>query len=526
MKFLCLFLFLAGFSPAHSKDDYFFKKATTLYSEGKYQATVDELSRLEKLSVYNLKNQGFIAYWKGMAFNRLQDFRSAIDEFKKSLSFKYRPEDLHYEYGQALFASEKMTEARLQFSESFKRSFKRAASLYYMAFISKELGEASNARTLFTSILKLKEADIIEVKQAAQLQIADLDLEEAEKKPDVFRHVEKDVIPSYEKAFDLNPDSPLALKIKDKITQLQKKYELVLFQLRNGRPTVIPPYFLRLAQEFGQDSNVTFAPDETTIAKSRQSSVFSKTEFLGRYTFYYKNFLSFSPELRANNTYHFNRVPEIYRNDNYLLAPALRSAYEHHAWGNPASFLLDYEYSEAQRDVNAKERLEFSSRSHAVMIGEKFKYWSMGETVLRVKHRVFESFLSQSDSKTSSLIMEQVLGFHGSTVLLYGSLDHTKVKNTDFDTNALMLRVDWLLPKFRDWFTPSVGMGLTLTDPVNNRKERGLEKLYNPNLKASRNLGKNWKLNSRIEYHRNDSKDKKNFDYKKNLYGLELEYIF
>lgn len=507
-------------SPASAKEA--FRKANELYSQGKYRGTIEELNRLKD----DRQNAGFISYWKGMSYNRLQEFPLAERHFKKALSLGYNPQDLHYELGQALFASENLIEAKIHFSESFKRSFKRATSLYYMAFISKEMGEIENARSLFDSVRKLPDADGVEARQAAHMQLADIEFEAAEKKPDVFRRMKSDVIPLYEDAYDVNPDSPLAPRIKEKITQIQKKYELILFQLQNGRPAQVPPYFLRIAQEFGLDTNVTFAPAETTIAKARQASGFSKTEAMGRYTFYYKNFLSFSPELRANNTYYFNRVPEIHRNDNYLIAPALRTSFEHSLFNNPASLLVDYEFNEARRDVNAREKLEFSSRSHALMIGERFKIFSKGETVIRLRQRQFESFIPASDSSTTSVVFEQILGFEKHTFLFLGSLDRTRVKSDVFDTDAAMLRIDWLLPKFRDWFNPSIGMGLIVTDPINDRDARGIETNLNPSLRLSRSLGKNWRVNTRFEHQRNNSKDKKNFAYKKNIGALEFEYLF
>jgi tetratricopeptide (TPR) repeat protein len=521
-----LFLIILFFSFAPRAQSSVFEKATSLYSQGKYQATIEELSRVEKDLTNDSKSSGLVSYWKGMTFNRLQDFPSAEIEFRKSIKYNYVPKDLFYELGQALFASEKLIDAKIYFNESFKRSFKRGTSLYYMAFISLELSERDNARTLFSDLVRLTDPDALESRQAAQMYLADMELEEAEVERDVFRRVETEVIPMYEKAAKFNPTSPLAPRIDEKIKSLQKKYKLVLFQLRNGRPTLIPPYFLRAAQELGVDTNVTFAPAETQISKSLQSSLFSKTDFHGKYTFYFKNFFSYAPELRFNNMYYLNRVPEIYRNDNYLVAPALRMAHEHSLWDNPATFLIDYEYSQAQRAINEKGKLEFSSRTHAYTIGEKFKFWSFGETVLRLKRRTFESFLSANHSYATGLVMEQVVGLKNSTLLFYSSLDFTRVNTNLFDTNALMIRSDWLLPKFKDWFNPSVGMALTVTDPINDREGRGIETLMNPNIRLNRSLGKNWKLNSRLEYHKNNSKNKTSFDYQKNLFGLELEYVY
>ena len=523
LVFFFLNLIFITFSKA---DPGLFNTAVDLYSQGKYKATVTELDRIENRLKKDSKVRGLVFYWKGMSYNRLKEFKLAEKELKKALSVGYVPLDLNYELGQALFALEKMAEAKLRFSESFKRSFKMGTSLYYMAYISKELGEKENAETLFRDVVRTQDPSEKDVRQAAQMQLADMNLLEAESRPDVFRVVENEIIPQYQAAIQFSPGTPVATKAQEKIVSLQKKYELVLFQLSNGRPTLIPPYFLRAAQEVALDSNVTFSPTETTIAKSKQSSLFSKTEFLGRYTFYHKNYFSYAPEFRFNNTYYFNRVPEIYRNDNYLLSPSIRTAYEHTLFRNPASHLFDFDFTHAERDVNEKQKLEFSFRSFTFMAGEKFKFFSEGETILRTKLRIFQSYLSPSDSKTFSFVGEQLFALKAFTFMFYSSFDFTRVEADIFDTNAMTLRGDLLLPKYKDWFTPSVGLGLTVTDPINDRKARGLETLLSPSVRLNRQLKKNWRLNSRLEYHRNSSKDKQNFDYKRYLVGFELEYVY
>jgi hypothetical protein len=127
--------------------------------------------------------------------------------------------------------------------------------------ISKMMEMGANAY-----LTKTTDPEEKEVRQAAQMQLADMNLSEAESRPDVFRVVENEIIPQYQNAILFSPGTPVAAKAQEKIISLQKKYELVLFQLSNGRPTLIPPYFLRAAQEVAVDSNVTFSPTETTIA--------------------------------------------------------------------------------------------------------------------------------------------------------------------------------------------------------------------------------------------------------------------
>lgn len=507
-----------------------FKKSYELFASGRYNATLDELNIVERTLDQDHKSskaqKGLVAYWKGITYNRTQDFFKAIESFDKSLSLNFDPIDINYEYGQALFAAQKLQEARLQFRESLKKRFKRAISLYYIAYISKEVGDKKKAVTFYQAIQKLPAEEIKEVAQASEMQIGDIYLEQAEKHPDSFRAVESYVLPQYKKALQSDPDSGLAQIIEKKIVDLQKKYDLILLRMRNGRPTLNPPYFLRLAQEISNDSNVTFTPEETTTASSDKSSLYSKTDVMGRYTFYVRNMISIAPELRMNYTYYTKRTSDIYRNDNYLIAPAVRMYYEHTLFKKPASTLLDFEHSYVERDIDAQKKLKYASRSNGVMIGERFNYFDAGESILRFRYRKFDSYNANSNSNTKSFVYEQVKSFKENILLFYSSYDMTRVDDESFDTNGLTLRGDLIFAPYKNWFTPSVGFGLTLTDPINNKDGRGMEKLYNPSLRLARLFGKRMRGSFKIDYSKNDSKDKANFAYTKTIYGFELEYLF
>jgi tetratricopeptide (TPR) repeat protein len=504
-----------------------FAESYNLYQQGKYAATVEELNEVIKRNPTNQNKSflGLVAYWKGLCFSRLQDFQSAIPEFSQALSMDYVPKDLNYEYGQALFAAEKLSEARLQFRESLKKKFKRAVSLYYIAFISKEMDEKKKAVTFYKAIKKLDAAEAAEVRQAAEMQIGDIYLEQVEKHSDAFRAVEDYVIPQYKVALEVDPESNLASDIQEKIKTLQRKYDLLLFKLRNGRATLIPPYFLRLAGEYGIDSNVTFSPTEQEIAESKRKSPYAKTDMIGRYTFYLRDFLSISPEFRFNYTRYMNREPEIYRNDNYLLAPAIRTSYEHHLWKRPASVLFDYDYSEIKRDIDSEQQLKFASRSHTLMIGERFNYFKWGESIVRLRRKIFDSYTADTDSTTTSLVMEQIRSFSINTLLFYGSYDMMRVKNDYYDTNAFTFRTDFIFARFRDWFTPSFGVGVGMIKPLNN-PVRGTEYLINPNMRLSKTFKKNWRGNLKFDYQDYKSDDANNYAFKKYTYSFELEYLF
>jgi tetratricopeptide (TPR) repeat protein len=504
-------------------------KASKLFFQGKYESAISELDSVEKSIIESDKPDqkmlSLIAYLRGLSNNRIQDYPEAIKAFSKALELTYSPKDINYEYGQALYASEKLKEARIQFRESLRKKFKSAVSLYYIAFTTKEIGEKEKALTFFKSMDKLDKAEVDPLRQAVEFQIGDIYLEQVEKHKDAFRAVEKFVIPQYEKALKVDDTSALAGQIKEKIVALQRKYELVLFALRNGRPTAIPAYFIRASQELGIDTNVTFSPNETTVSKSKQSSTYSKTDFIGKYTFYHRDYISVAPEFRFNNVYYFNRVKEIYRNDNQLYAPAVRSSYEYSLLGKPAATLLDYDYNQALRDVNAREKLDFSSRSHTFMLGERFNLFQSGETILRVRHRTFNSYLGSQNSQTWSFVAEQFKSLGSSTLLFYLSIDRARVADETFDTNAATFRTDLIMGQFRNWFSPSMGLSMTRTDPMNNRAARGQETQYNPNLRLYKTFGR-IRGAFKYDYMRNFSRDESSFAYKKQTYGIELEYIF
>lgn len=507
------------------------KEAYTSFQTGKYVQTKNRLTELaaevEGRADKNRTLSGLLAYWRGVTANRLSEFSSAISFFEQSISLDYRPKDIYYEYGQALYASEKLKPARKAFGESYKRGHKRGVSLYYLGFISQALRDEKQAVTFYKSIESLPKEEQEDTLQAAKMQLGDIYLSKAEKRPDTIKVVQVYVIPSYKEALEIDPESSLASDIRAKITELQQKYELVLYRMRNGRPTPVPPYYLRVAQDFTYDTNPVFAATETTNSEAKQGSMVSKTDAFGRYSFFYKNIMSFSPELRMNYTRHMKREPEIYRNDNWVAAPALRTSYEHYVNKKQASLIGDIDYVYSNRDRDAEKKLKFNSRVTTYTVGEKIVgLMGVGETTVRLRHRTFDSYNDTADSKTNGIGLEHVLPRSGGQLYIFNlGYDQTRVENEIFDTNTIFLRADAILPQWKWGITPQFGFGLTLTDPVNN-SDRGQEKTLNPSMRFAKSLGGGFRLSLHADYMENISKDKANFAYKKSFYGLELEYVF
>lgn len=101
-----------------------------------------------------------------------------------------------------------------------------------------------------------------------------------------------------------------------------------------------------------------------------------------------------------------------------------------------------------------------------------------------------------------------------------------RVDTDAFNTNALTVRGDLIFARIRDWFTPSLGLSTTLTDPINARAARGREILINPSLRVAKTFKKSWRANLKYDYQKNNSKDQENFAYKKSIFALEVEYLF
>jgi hypothetical protein len=533
IKILCFILFLSVASAnveLNVQDKAYFKNIANTFYSGKYEKALKELNSLYYLlkekKELTKENLGLIFYWRGVNFKRLQDYPNAIKNFELAKKIKFIPDDLHYELAQSLFVSNKLKEAREEFKQSIQRNIKKAVSMYYVGYISYELKEYNKAYTFLKGVEKINSAEAREVKQPAAFILGDIYLELAQRESDVFSSVKKNVIPQYEMAYDIDSETNLAQKILEKKMELLKRYDLALFQFRNGRPAAYPPHLLRASAEVGIDSNVTFSPNDTTIDKSKQSSIFGKTGAFGKYSFFVDDSVSLSPEIGLSYVRYMNRQPEIFRNDNLVILLGLRNSFEYSLFKKSTSLLIDAEYTDVQRDVHAENQLDFNSRAHAFTLGERIIWSKSNEITLRIKQKTTDSYLDNSDSKSTSLSFDQILSFPQATVLIYIGYDVLRMKDDVFDTNSITSRCDVIFPAFKNLFEPSFGLMMSFVDPINNRQERGKEMLINPNLRLSKNLSRNLKGHLKFDYQENRSRDEENFSYRKMISSIELEYVY
>lgn len=525
MKKLLLLLILASsLSHAEIRSDEM-RTTATLYYSGKYEDALSELKRikdrLERREDSFRQEIAFISYWEGLAFKRIGELEKAQESFKKSLEAQYAPLDLNYEYGQTLYALNKYEEARLQFRESLKRKYKRGISLYYIGLISKEMGETKKALTFLNSILKIEDEDFKEVKQASEMLIAEMYLDQSENRPE---NVSKYVIPQYKKALKENPESELASDIQNKILELEYKYDLELFKMRNGRAISEKPYVLRFRQEIGNDSNVFYTASQI-LPKNKKESAYTRTDLYGRYTFYHKDALTITPELRLNGTYYFRRKKEIYRNDNLFFSPGISSVYEHTIFNRAGGLILEYRYDEAQRDIYSSKKYDLSYRAHHFVLGERLNIFQTGETLFKVGHQVGWSYKAEYDLKENFISLEQ--SFELSKNSLNVLLDYRSYRFGDsiYNADAITLAGSFFMWDRED-FSPGLTLGVTRTDPIKDRLRRGQEMMWFSNLKVVKAFDKNWSTVLKLEMEENKSKATKEYSYSKLNYSLGIDYLF
>lgn len=524
MRWLLLFLFFTNLAYAEIRTDEL-RTTGTLYFSGKYQDTIHELQRIEKRLKSNeesfRRDLGFISYWKGLAFNRLGRMEEAESAFQESMKYDYVPVDIHYEYGQTLFSLRKLEEARLQFRESLKRKFKRGISLYYIGLISKEMGETKKAFTFLNSIQKMNDPDFDEVKQAAELLVGDLYLEQAGGKPN---NISLYVVPQYRQALRVNPKSELSKTIERKITELEYKYDLQLFNMKNGKAVAEKPYLLRLRQEFGNDSNV-FYIGQKMLPKNKKSSPYSTTDVIGQYTFYPDNRWTLTPEIRLNGSYYFNRRPEIYRNDNFYFSPRIVGVYEHTLWKRPGGLSLEYRYDEAQRDIEARKSFDLSYRAHHFILSERLQIFSSGDTVFSLGHQVGWSYESEYDVKENFVSLEQNFEVGKNNLALFLDYRAFRFGDSIYNVNALSAGGTFYIWDRED-FSPSLTLGITRSDPLKDRLRRGQENLWFTQLNITKAFNSHWSSSFKTSFEENSSRLSREYSYSKLKYSLSIDYLF
>ena len=473
----------------------------SLFNKGDYQQTINKLIEIETNNEDQLESdrdvRGLVAYWKAITYSKMNEYDRAIKFFEQAIDLKYNSKDLFYEYGQALYVSEKLNKARLAFRKSVKLKYKMAVSLYYIAFISQQLKDYKKAVSFYNTVEKLPDDEKNEVVQASRMQIADIYYEQVRKRPNSYESIKKYVIPQYEKALKWNETSSLANEIKNKIETIKRKFDMELFQMRNGRNTARPPYFLKFNTLYGTNDNVNNLDNDSRESSTDEvGSSYYTLGLFGRYTYYPNNMFSIAPEIRAIKTKYMSEVSEIYAKDNSKFNFNVKLNYEKTFNNAPATTYFDFIYGVAEDDSDADKQLDKSFIEKGISLSEERQFWRGNPTTLRLKYIEYDYVdeLSEESNNVSSFIWEQVLNLSSFTIYLYNAYDMTRYsENNTTDTNGLTIRMDLIFPTLFNWFNPILYASNTSTSYINN-DSRGETSLTTLGLSINRPISKRWYL--------------------------------
>jgi len=523
-KYLIPFFLL--FSITAFTNEKQWQKIYSNYDSGNYEKVIDLLGKIKKKSLKSNKAKGLVHYMKALSYNRLSEYNKSLNHFEKTIRYKYVPKEIHYEYGQVLYTSNKLKQARNSFKKSVKSKFKVAVSLYYIASISEELRDYKTATTFYGAIDKVESEDKKRIQQAAKAKIADIFLMQAKKQSNASEIIEKFVIPQYQSAYDVNSTTALAVDIKEKIEKLQRRYELVLFNLRNGRPTARPPYFYKLNMLTGFNSNVNETDDDSIedLDSSEHAAAYTTVGFFGRYTFYPNTSYSLAPQINVGYTKYFSDEDSIKVANNYFITTSLQATLEHFYSKRAATFFLNLDYTYSADDADADDEVEKASDTKAVTLSEQLELMKGNPTIFRYKYSLFEGLEETENYTTHSMIVEQMI--NTSNLMYYLTLRYsteTYDESETQDNTEISFRSDFIFSPRWNGITPNPYFSRTMTDYSDSE---GVDRNFNTlGLNISKTFDKHWYAYIDYGYSFGDSAVE-DTAYSQQVIQFNVDYIF
>lgn len=384
-----------------------FEEAKSLFQKGAYAQAVASANQIKSSDSATMAK---VALFQATSYSKMQAFDKALPHYKKAENLKSKEANLPYDYGQALFATQNLREAEVQFKKSIQRQFKQSASAYYVGYIRQLLEDRQGAQDFYSRIQKLS-TDPDNVKQPALFQIAEIENDFFDKEEDKARRLKlKDlkVLPLYKRARDYASGTVTYTEAVAKISAIEAEIAEVYGRMVNGNPMPRKPYSLRLGQEIGYDSNVITEADDALIEVSDKDSLISKTSVLGKYQFNWRRTFSFIPELSASANFHSRRsTSRVYQNDNLVVAPAIRTKWEHTSRGKPATALFDLEYNLMLRDYEAQHKFPYYTRSLNFVAGERVTWFKTGSTTVKASIKFTENYNPERNAYSPALSFQQ-----------------------------------------------------------------------------------------------------------------------
>lgn len=523
-RFIALFILSISFAYA---DNNFLDEYRLLFQKGEYDKAV---TSLEKISS-DLITAGARHYYLGLTHNKLQAYDKSVKNFSLSIFENYEADDLYYEFGQALYATNELKKAREMFQKSFEKKFNMTASLYYMGYISQILEEHNLALKYFSEILKLKEKDL-RFDQIAKFQIAETQLimarESGKGKKELTLLVSKKIIPMLKLSLDVDKSTLVSFDIEKRIKELELEFDLDPNVLLNGRKISPKRLFFYLSLRNKFDNNVTNTGLENDTQQSKKESFLAEFESEVKNLWIIKRRFQIMPLFRFNYTKYSNQdESEVYQNDSMIYNFALKNKYETKFKERPAALILDIDYSKTYKDYQGIHKRESYSNSKILTLGSQLSLTPRGDTNIKLKLKTFSAYLESLDNHTTTISFDQTYGMDNGHLSIY-SLNIDKVNNINnvsTNTDSYLFRFDYIIPEIFYKYTLNTALSLSVVDTLALRETRGHETSINPNIEITRNFTNGLKASVSIDYSKNNSKST-DYSYSKYLTQVELRYNF
>lgn len=511
---------LIGDAKASSVEEYYLQ-----FKAGHYAKAIEAL---EKSSTTNNLSK---PYLMGLAYSRLQEYDKAIAQFEKAINEKSDSKDLHYEYGQALYAANDLRKARNAFKTSYDKKYNRPASLYYVAHISQILEEFETAKDSYLLVIKDPETDQ-KMKQISQFQLAEsllsLAREKSTTRDDLIRRVDKFILPMMRTANKVDLSTPVAFDISQRITEVMQEFELDPDQMVNGRRISSKRYAGSFSQKMKFDDNITQTNEENNIQQTQKESYVFESELYGKYDFVFKKRYIVSPEARLTYIEHGDQSsPEVFTNDSLVINASLKNKYEHKLFDRPASLLFDIDFAKTRKDWRQTRTRDFYSDATTLNFGESFSYFAFGDTTIKFKRKFYRGESEAINNNTNSFSIDQTafLPIQHLVIFLFDASFIDNFNNKTTNTNTFLTRIDYLIPEIFPTWTLGLAVAATITDTEEQEASRGTEFTFNPSIDFSKEINKFTKIGFNFDHTKNNSKST-SYDYQKNVFSTELRFSF
>jgi len=496
------------------------KRVLTFYKQGEYGEIIEYLNQYEKKNGVSPTT----LYWRGISESKLQNYKDAAAHLSSAIKNGNNSDDIYYELGQNLYAINALEQARKAFYKSYKRNYNQLQSMYYVAYISQLMEEYVTAKKAYRSILVRKDADE-KLRQVARFNIGEIIFEEIEGVNNPGDAVEKYVIPEYEKAYNLKPDSTVAQDIEQRMEEVRKKYKTEGYILKNGRSLPYKHWFINFSHEYKMDSNVTRISDNSASG-TKEDSAINESKLQAKYRVVSGGKWIFEPKFNFNYTKHDEQTkPEVFQNDSMEYRLGLTLKNEHKSFKSPASLYANIEYNYNKEDYDKTHTLKYYDKYYKFTLGDSLKIFKAGDTIINLNYKKAYNHIDSYDSTNTGADITQVAVLKSSSVLIgYIGYEMARYAVNTSDTTTITAMGNYIMPQFF-WGTTFKSSLLVTSSSYDNQPSRGAENTY----ALSLGLRKHLFLVTSIELgytYETKTADNTEYEYDKQVYGLKLNLDF